>query len=191
MKMTKFDYTKNDIIMLNQLAAIETALMRLTLKQKNFIYRIARLEYRIYKSLTKLNEVNVLIEEEKQNIKSWDTAIKATRKGNVTEKLTIWKVKAEYKLFKLNLRKNKIDIVKLILNQSKLEQLKQALIALEADIEKIKVQKQGFAIVEINKNELYNESIFESWGKLKQIKEDNPVNQSIKAFLKENFKMAS
>jgi len=177
--------------MLNQLVAIESALMKLTLKQKNFIYQIARLEYRIYKSLMKLNEVNVLIVEEEQNIKSWNAAIKAAGKGKVAEKLTLWKVKAEYKLFKLKLRKNKIDIVKLILNQSKLDQLKQALNALEGDIEKIKMQKQGFAVVELNKIELHKDSIFESWEKYREVREDNPINQSIKAFLKEHLKMAS
>ncbi len=177
--------------MLNQFAAIENALMKLTLKQKNFIYRIARLEYRIYKSLIKLNEVNVLIDEEEKNIISWNAAIKAVGEGKVAEKLITWKIKAEYKLFKLKLRKNKIDIIKLILNQSKLEQLKQALIAIETDIEKIKMQKQGFAVIEINKIEPHKDSIFESWERFRQIKDENPVNQSIKAFLKEHLKMAS
>jgi len=135
--------------MLNQLpslAAIETVLMKLNMKQKQLIYQIARLEYRIYKSLLKLNDVNELIMEEEQNIKSLNDAIQAAGKGKVAEKLMVWKVKAEYKLFKLNLRKNKIDITKLIINQSKLEQAKQALITLEADIAKIKIQKQNLQV---------------------------------------------
>jgi len=181
--------------MLNQLpslAAIETVLMKLNMKQKQLIYQIARLEYRIYKSLLKLNDVNELIMEEEQNIKSLNDAIQAAGKGKVAEKLMVWKVKAEYKLFKLNLRKNKIDITKLIINQSKLEQAKQALITLEADLAEIIVQKQNFSkkIKEI-KTVISKGINYEYWERLKQRNEENPINQSIKTYLKENFKMAS
>ncbi len=176
---------------LTSIAAIETVLMRLTIKQKQFIYQIARLEYRIYKNLLKWNEVNAIIAEEEQNIKSLNAAIRAAGKGKVAEKLVIWKTKAENKLFKLNLRKNKIDIAKVVINQSKLEQIKHALIALEKDISEIEEQKQRFSVeITENKNEMPNNSIFESWEKIRQTNEENPVNKSIKAFLKESLLMA-
>jgi len=180
------------ITSLTSIASIETVLMRLTIKQKQFIYQIARLEYRIYKSLQKWKEVNALIVEEEQNIISLNAAIQASGKGKVAEKLFTWKTKAEYKLFKLNLRKNKIDITKVIINQSKLEQTKQALITLEKDITEIEIQKEHFSdkIIE-NKISIPINSIFESWEKFRQTNEENSINKSIKAFLKENLLMAS
>jgi len=66
--------------MKNHLTAIENALMKLTFKQKNFIYTIARLEYRIWKALTKLEIVNKLIIEERENITSLNAAIAAAGK---------------------------------------------------------------------------------------------------------------
>ena len=177
---------------LTSMAVIETVLMKLMIKQKKFIYQIARLDYRIFKSLAKLEVVNALIIEEEQNIKSLDAAIKAAGEGKIAEKLIVWKIKAEYKLFKLNLRKNKIDIAKLIFNQSKLEQLKQALIALETDIAHIETQKQSFAPAEReSKIETNHESIFTFWEKAKRLKEQDPINQSVSAYLKEAFRMAS
>ncbi len=176
--------------MKNLFSPIENALMKLTFKQKNFIYTIARLEYRIWKALTKLEIVNTLIAEEQDNINSLNAAIPAAGKGKVADKLMIWKTKAEYKLFKLNLRKNKIDVTKIIINQSKLEQTRQALIALEKDIANIEVQKPRFAeTIKENKPELRYTSVFNSWERLSD--EENPVHQSIKAYLKEYFKMAS
>jgi len=178
---------------LTSIAAIETVLMRLTLRQKQFIYQIARLEYRIFKGLAKWNEVNILIAEEEKNIKSMEAAIKAAGEGKVMEKLTVWKVKAEYKLFKLNLRKSKIDISKLIVNQSKLEQLKQALITLEGDIKEIESQQQSFIVPVKKENELITlgRDVYASWIKLKLTQEENIVNKSIKEFIELNFKMAS
>jgi len=178
--------------MINQItsiSAIETVLMRLSLRQKQLIYQIARLDYRIFKSLALLETVNVLINDEEHNIKSLDAAIKAAGEGNVSKKLTAWKIKAEYKLFKLHLRKNKIDPTKIIINQSKLGQHQQALIALEKDIANIKVQKQVLTPI-IEKKEIKNESILTFWQKSHQLQEQNPVNQSIRDFLKD-LKMAS
>ena len=177
--------------MKTQLNIIENALIKFTFRQKNFIYTIARLEYRIWKGLTKLEIVNTLIAEEQDNIASLNAAISAAGKGKVSDKLMIWKTKAEYKLFKLNLRKNKIDVTKIIINQSKLEQTKQALIALEKDIAKIELQKPHFvAIVKDNKPALPSYPVvFNSWERLSD--EENPVHQSIKAYLKKYFKMAS
>ncbi len=177
--------------MKNQPTAIENTLMKLTFKQKNFIYTIARLEYRIWKALTKLEIVNTLIEEEQDNINSLNAAIKAAGNGKVADKLMIWKTKAEYRLFKLNLRKNKIDVIKIIINESKLEQTKRALIALEKDIANIEVQKPRFAeVVKIDKPALPSYPVvFKSWERLSD--EENPVHQSIKAYLKEYFEMAS
>jgi len=176
--------------MKNQLTAIENALMKLTFKKKNFIYTIARLEYRIWKALTKFEIVNDLIVEELDNITSLNAAIAAAGKGKVADNLIAWKIKAEYKLFKLNLRKNKIDVVKLVINQSKLEQIKQALIALEANIEKIEIQKPNFVeIIQSSKPALPYSKVFNSWERLNV--EENPVHHSIKAYLKERFKMAS
>jgi len=119
---------------LTSIPAIETVLIRLSIKLKQLIYQIARLDYRIFKRLSMLEKVDNLIAEEVQNIKSLDAAIKAAGKGKVAEKLIAWKVKAEYKLFKLNIRKNKIDLVKIIINQSKLQQHQEALISIENDI---------------------------------------------------------
>ncbi len=176
--------------MKNQLSAIENALIKLTFKQKNFIYTIATLEYRIWKALTKLEIVNTLIADEQGNISSLNAAIAAAGKGKVADKLIIWKTKAEYKLFKLNLRKNKIDVPKIIINQSKLEQTKHALIGLEKDITKIELQKPLFPEIIIdNKPALPYPGVFNSWKRLND--EENPVHQSIKAYLKEHFKMAS
>jgi len=176
--------------MKNEIPLIENAIMKLTFKQKNFIYTVARLEYRIWKALTKLEIVNSLINEEQDNIASLIAAIAAAGKGKVADKLLVWKSKAEYKLFKLNLRKNKIDITKIIINQSKLEQTKQALIVLEKDIAKIELQKPHFEeIIKDNKPTLTSTGIFNSWESLND--EVNPVHLSIKAYLKEHFKMAS
>jgi len=176
--------------MKNQLIAIENALIKLTFKQKHFIYTIARLEYRIWKALTNLEIVNNLIAEEQDNITSLNAAIAAAGKGKVGDKLIVWKTKAEYRLFKLNLRKNKIDVVKLILNQSKLKQTKEALITLEKDISKIKIQKPHFEeIIKDNKPALTHPYIFNSLSNLRD--QEDPINQSIKAYMKENFKMAS
>ncbi len=177
--------------MKNLLSPIENTLMKLTFKQKDFIYTIARLEYRIWKALTKLEIVNTSITEAEGNIASLNAAIAAAGKGKVADKLMAWKTKAEYKLFKLNLRKNKIDVVKLVINQSKLEETKQALITLEADIEKIEMRKESIITVKEKKTVLNKEIIFESWNSNRQTKEENPLNQSIKAFLKANLKMAS
>ncbi len=194
--MTKFivlDFrqkTKDKKIMKTQLNIIENALIKLTFKQKNFIYTIARLEYRIWKALTKLEIVNTLIAEEQDNINSLNAAIPAAGKGKVSDKLMIWKTKAEYKLFKLNLRKNKIDVTKIIINQSKLEQTKQALIALEKDIANIDLQKLHFEEnVKHDKAALLYSGVFNVRERLSD--EENPVHQSIKAYLKEHFKMAS
>ncbi len=177
---------------LTSAATFETALMRLTMKQKQFIYQISRLEYRIYAALMKLENVNALVKEEKKHITSLNAAIAASGKGKVTDKLIAWKTKAEYKLFKFNLRKNKIDIVKLALNQSKLEQLKQALNALEIDLQEIKNQEQNFnKVVKENKIEPAIESAFNFYEKIKLEQEENSINKSIKAYLKENMKMAS
>ncbi len=183
---------KNMLHKLTSAAALETVLMRLTMKQKQFIYQIARLEYRIYAALMKLKTVNALIEEEKENIASLNAAIAASGKGKVADKLIIWKTKAVYKLFKYNLRKNKIDLTKLILNQSKIEQLKQALSTLEMDLQEIKNQEQNFNnVAEENKIVPAIESVFNFYEKLKLEQEENPINKSIKAYLKENLKMAS
>ncbi len=179
--------------MLNQstfTAVSETVLMRLTIKQKKFIYQIARLDYRISKSLALPEVVNLKISEEEQNIKSLNAAIIAAGKGKVVEKLITWKTKAEYKLFKLMLRKNKIDIVKLIVNQSKLNQLKQALTVLEADIENFKKQLYTPSIKE-SKVELKEENIFNFYERAINVKENKPFNLSVKAYLNEVFKIAS
>ena len=169
--------------------ATETILMKLTIKQKQLIYQIARLDYRIFKSLAMLETVNVLVNEEEQNIKSLDAAIIAAGEGKVSEKFTIWKVKAEYKLFKLRLRRNKIDPTKIIINQSKLVQHQQALVALEKDIANIKTQKQVLTPV-IEEKEVNNDSMLTFWLKSQQLQEQNLINQSIRGFLKD-LKMAS
>jgi len=178
---------------LTSVTTIETVLMKLTLKQKLFIYQIARLEYRIYKSLFKLNEVNLLIAEEEQNLISINAAIKAAGTGKIADKLIVWKTKTEYKLFKLNLRKNKIDVVKLVINQSKLEQAKQALATLEKDLTEIEKQKNNFlpVLVEPNLGVDHEGSLFPLWQKYKQSEEESSINQSIRMFLKENLKLAS
>lgn len=175
--------------MQNQFNSNETILMKLTITQKQLIYQIARLDYRIFKSLAMLETVNVLINEEEHKIKSLDEAIMAAGEGKVFEKLIVWKVKAEYKLFKLHLRRNKIDPTKIIINQSKLGQHQQALIVLESDIANIKTQHQILISV-IEEKEVNNESIFTFWQKSHQLQEQNPINKSIKEFLMD-LKMAS
>jgi len=174
---------------LTSVTTIETVLMKLTLKQKLFIYQIARLDYRIFKSLLKLEEVEILITEEEKNLRSVNAAIEAAGEGKIKDKLLVWKTKTEYKLFKLNLRKNKIDVVKLVLNQSKLEQLKQALSALNDDIAKIKGQKKNLTMD--NNKEITPSNALINWNKMKEMDDQNPVNQSIKIVLQQHFKMAS
>ncbi len=178
---------------LSTIPAIETVLMKLIMKQKQFIYQIARLEYRIYKGLSKWNELEILISTEERNIKSLIAAIKAAGEGSVAEKLLIWKAKAEHKLFKLNLRKNKIDIPRLILNQSKLKQLKKALISLETDIKEIISQKESFyPVIKIeNVSETNYKDLFAGRKMQKDIEKENLLTKSIAEFLKANLKMAS
>ena len=105
--------------------SLETIIFKLTFKQKKFVYDIARLEYKIWQAITKLEIVNTLIEEEEKTMASLTAAINAAGEGPVSQKISLWKLKSEIKLFKLQLRKNKIDITRLIANQSKLEQTKQ------------------------------------------------------------------
>jgi len=176
---------------LTSIAAIENVLFKFIIRHKQLIYQIARLEYRIYKNLIRLDDVNALILDEEKNLKSLNDAITAAGKGKVEERLSIWRIKAEYKLFKLNLRKNKIDIVKLVLNQSQLEQLKQSLIALETDIKEIEAQKRKI-IQATTKNAggLKRSAIFNPWD-VKQTEEKNFINQSINNYLKEFMQMAS
>jgi len=172
--------------------SIENVLMKLTFKQKNFIYTIARLEYRIWNALTKLEIVNNLIAEEEENIISINAALAASGKGKVTDKLMAWKIKAEYKLFKLNLRKTKIDVVKIVINQSKLEQTKQALIALEKDIKGLEKQQLKLKVpinVEVVKGVFSIENF-----KTGEYKIKNPnkiILESIDKYVRDYLKMAS
>ncbi len=113
---------------------VDFVLEKLIHKQKLYTYQIAKLEYKIYVGLVKLEQVNLLINKMETNIKSLNAAIIASGDGEIKDKLVVWKIKAEYQLFKLGMRKNKIDVVKLILNQSKLEEVKQALIVVNQSI---------------------------------------------------------
>ncbi len=177
--------------MLTSIPAIETVLMRLTIKQKQLIYQIARLDYRIFKSLAMLEKVDALIAKEGQNIKSLNAAIKAAGEGRVAGKLILWKVKAEYKLFKLNIRKNKIDPVKIIINQSKLQQHRRALESVEKDIIAFETQIQKLS-PQVNENKKETgENIFSFREKARQLKEHEPVNQSIKAYMNRVYRTAS
>jgi len=176
----------------NTSASIETVLMKLTFKQKNFIYTIARLEYRIWNALTKLEIVNNLIAEEQDNITSINAALTASRKGKVTDKLMAWKIKAEYKLFKLNLRKTKIDVVKIVINQSKLEQTKQSLIALEKDIAEVEKKQLKLNVpinVEIIKNVFSIENLKAS--DYKVVNQNKLILESIDKYVRDYLKMAS
>ncbi len=176
---------------LTSIPVIETVVMRLVMKQKQLIYQIARLDYRIFKSLAMLEKVDALIAEEEQNIKSLDVAIKATGEGKVAGKLIAWKVKTEYKLFKLNIRKNKIDPIKIIINQSKLQQHRQALESVEKDILDLEAQIQRLSPqVNEDKKEV-GENMFAFWEKARQLKEQDPVHQPIKAYLNRVFQIAS
>jgi len=180
--------------MLNQLTSIsviETILMGLTIKQKQLIYQIARLDYRIFKGLAMLEKVNALIADEEQNIKSLEAAIKAAGEGKVAEKLIVWKVKADYKLFKLNIRKNKIDPIKIIINQSKLQQHHHALESVEKDIIALEAQIQKLS-PQVNEDKIETGlNMFTFWEKARQLKEQEPVNQSIKAYLNQVYQIAS
>ncbi len=177
--------------MKNQLtASIENTLMKLTFKQKNFIYTIARLEYRIWNALTKLEIVNKLIKEEQSNIISLNAAITAAGKGKVADKLIVWKTKAEYKLFKLNLRKNKIDVVKIIINQSKLAQTKQGLKAIEADILEFKKQQfKSNSIIETTITDNASNTLFNDWQKHQH--QNASIKASLSKYFNEALKMAS
>ena len=119
------------------LPLLETALFKLNFKKKKFIYEIARLEYRTWLALTKLSHVEELIKQEGEYLASLQAALKVVGEGKLAAQLNVYIIKTEYKLFKLQIRKNKIDIAKLLCNQSKLGQLKQALLVLETDIEDV------------------------------------------------------
>ena len=176
------------------IAAFENVLTKLIIRQKLFIYQIARLEYRIMRKLESLALVNTLIKDEEDNIKSLDAAIKAAGQGKVAQKLSVWKVKAVHKLFKLHLRKSKIDVAKLIFNQSKLEQLKQALASLEKDIASLKAQKPAFApvaILEKKETETNKEGMLTFWLRSQQLMAQDPVNKSVREFLENTFRKAS
>ena len=177
--------------MKNQLtSSIENALMKLTFKEKNFIYTIARLEYRIWKALTKLEIVNKLITEEQENITSLNAAIAAAGKGKVADKLIVWKTKAEYKLFKLNLRKNKIDVTKIIINQSKLAQTKAALKTIEADI--LQFEEQQFKSNSFTETPITNNAsniLFNDWQNHQH--QNASVKASLTKYFDEALKMAS
>ena len=177
--------------MKNHLTAIENALMKLTFKQKNFIYTIARLEYRIWKALTKLEIVNKLIIEERENITSLNAAIAAAGKGKVADKLTVWKTKADYKLFKLNLRKSKIDVPKIIINQSKLAQTKAALKSINSDI--LEFEKQQFKsnsfIASTITNYTTENTLFNDWQKHQH--QNASIKASLTKYFNEALKMAS
>ena len=131
---------------------IDFALEKLIHKQKLFTYQIAKLEYKIYVGLIKLEKVNLLINTTETNIISLNAAILAAGEGEVAKKLLAWKTKEEYRLFKYNLRKNKIDVTKLVINQSKLKQCKKALEVVEKTILTLSNHVIEKAPAEITKN---------------------------------------
>jgi len=123
----------------------EILLQRFLCKQKLFLYQIARLDYKIWVALLKLESVNKLISTSEANIYSLNNSLAVAGKGEVYNKLSVWKTKEEYKLFKLQFKKNKIDVCKLIINQSKLRQTKEALLIIDiliADLQKQSTQNQ-------------------------------------------------
>ena len=120
-------------------------LIKLIHKQKLFLYQIARLDYKIWVALLKLESVNKLISTSEANIYSLNNSLAVAGNGEVYNKLKVWKTKEEYNLFKLQLRKNKIDVCKLVINQSKLRQTKEALLIIDkliADLQKQSTQNQ-------------------------------------------------
>ena len=139
----------------------------------------------------KLEIVETKIAEETQNLASLNQAIAAAGKGKVGEKLMAWKMKAEYKLHKLQLRKEKIDIAKLIINQSKLTQHREALITLEQGIASINMQLETAKPIEkIEKVEVTTQTadlLFTYW---KKAQEPSPLSISIAQYLKDNLKIA-
>ena len=179
---------------LTSITALENVLIKLIIRQKQIIYQIARLDYRIIKSLTALDKVNALILDEEKNLQSLEAAIAAAGEGKVMQKLLTWKVKAEYKLFKLQIRKNKIDITKIILNQAKLEQLKQALTSVEKDMANLNAQRPALEIkveTEEEKVEKIKESLSIFCFMPQQLIVKDPAGHSVNEFLKGALKQAS
>ncbi len=123
-------------------ADFQIVLTKLIYKQKQYLYQIAKLEYRIFISLFKLNEVNEKIIKEEANMLSIKNALIVVGEGEVREKLKTWEIKAEYKLFRLHLRKSKINIAKIVLNQSKLLEISKALKVVENTINEIENQEK-------------------------------------------------
>ena len=128
-------YTKRIKNITGAIKNIDFVLEKLIHKQKLFIYQIAKLEYKIYVGLIKLEQVDLLINATETNIISLNAAILAAGEGEVAKKLLAWITKEGYRLFKYKLRKNKIDVIKLVINQSKLEEVKQALITVNQAID--------------------------------------------------------
>ena len=174
------------------LPALENALFKFNFKKNKFIYEIARLEYKIWLALSKLETVTALIKEEEENIESLRNAIAAAGNGKVAEKLISWQTKAEFKLFKLNLRKNKINITKLIQNQSKLGQTREALIVIQKDITDVEKQILIAKVPVVVNTVANNESgriLFETWNKFLQQKD--PVMTTIDQYVRGYLKIAS
>ena len=176
---------------ISSLAAFETIFFKLNFKRKKLAYEEARLEYRIFDALAKLEKVNLALHEEESNLASLAKAIEACGEGKIKEKLMVWKTKSEYKLFKINLRKIKIDVIKLACNQSKLEQAKAELKVVENDLTELKNQELKLKLphkaVEIYKLPL---STMHHFPLLKDEREE-AIKRSVEEFMRGYLKIAS
>ena len=173
--------------------ATETAKMKLILKQKKFQYEIVRLEYKIFLAVTKLDNVNFSISESEETIVSLNASISVSGKGKVMEKLVRWKTKEEYKLFKLHLRKAKIDVCKIVINQSKLSQTKEALLVVEKSIETLnpteEKTKELTTSISYTSITPLDHLFFHPQDFIKN--KNNPLSKSIDEYLRKALKMAS
>ena len=175
------------------ITALKEALLKFFLRKKKSEYDIARLEYRILANISRFEKVNAMIAQETENIASLEAAIKVAGIGKVGNKLMIWKEKSVQKLFKLNLRKDKISVAKIVINQSKLNGARQALIEINNSIQNLESQISEAAqpLAEAKGAAAPGEAIFKLWEKTKIDNHHNPIKDSINEHLNKFLKMAS
>ncbi len=109
-------------------------------KLKSKEYQKSCLLFRTERTILKLEKIEAAIGLIKKNKNDLSTAINAIEDGELKDQLKILKVKAEYKLFLLEIRKNKVNITKIIINQSKLNELDAILLILKTHIREVELQ---------------------------------------------------
>jgi len=125
-----------DNIEFNNNAILEILNKKLNAKK----YQKSRLLFRTERTILKLEKIVAAISLIKKKNVDLSNAINAIDDGELKDQLKIQKIKAEYKLFLLQVRKNKVNVTKIILNQSKLNELEVIVLNLITTITNIESQ---------------------------------------------------